>query len=87
MSHRLYMDDLKLYAPTEQDMVTLVNTTAEFSSDIKMEFGLDKCATIKITKGGKCCSSQVCNKIRVGVQIKNFKLLPKILFATLIFWQ
>ncbi len=53
VSHRLYMDDLKLYANTEQDMATLVKTTAEFSSDIKMEFGLDKCATVKIINGGK----------------------------------
>ncbi len=53
VSHRLYMDDLKLYAPTEQDMETLVSTTTEFSSDIKMEFGLDKCACVKIVKGGK----------------------------------
>ena len=53
VSHRLYMDDLKLYATNIQDMETLVNTTSEFSSDIKMEFGLDKCASIKITKGGK----------------------------------
>ena len=52
-SHRLYMDDLKLYASSEEDMENLVNTTAEFSRDIKMEFGLDKCATVKITKGKK----------------------------------
>ena len=53
VSHRLYMDDLKLYASSEQDMQTLVNTTAEFSSDIKMEFELEKCASVKIKKGGK----------------------------------
>jgi len=42
VSHRLYMDDLKLYAESEDEMQTLVNTTAEFSSDIQMEFGLEK---------------------------------------------
>ena len=52
-SHRLYMDDLKLYASSKEDMETLVHTTAEFSKDIKMEFGLDKCATVKIIKGKK----------------------------------
>ena len=53
VSHRLYMDDLKLYTESEEDMQTLVNTTAEFSADIKMQFGLDKCATIRIKKGTK----------------------------------
>ena len=53
VSHRLYMDDLKLYAESEEDMQTLVNTTAVFSADIKMEFGLDKCATIQVKKGTK----------------------------------
>ena len=53
VSHRLYMDDLKLYASSEKDMKTLVHTTAEFSTDIGMDFGLDKCASVKISKGGK----------------------------------
>ena len=53
ISHRLYMDDLKLYASSEQDMEKLVHTTSEFSNDIKMEFGLDKCASVKVTKGKK----------------------------------
>ena len=53
VSHRLYMDDLKLYAESEDEMQTLVNTTAEFSSDIKMEFGLEKCAVVKVKKGAR----------------------------------
>ena len=53
ISHRLYMDDLKLYTSSEQDMKTLINTTAEFSADIKMEFGLEKCASVEVRKGGK----------------------------------
>lgn len=51
--HRLCMDKLKLYAPNEQGIKSLVNTTAEFSSDIKMKSSLDKCASINITNGGK----------------------------------
>ena len=57
ISHRLY--DLKLYASSEEDMEKLVNTTSEFSDDIKMEFGLDKCASVKITKGSKTVFSGI----------------------------
>ena len=58
MSHRLYMDDVKLYTVSEEDMQTLVNTTAEFSADIKLQFELDKCATIRIKKGTKAAVSR-----------------------------
>ena len=51
ISHRLYMDDLKLYSETQENMQRLVNITSTFSSDIAMEFGLDKCATVNIIKG------------------------------------
>ena len=45
------MDDLKLYSSTQENMQQLVNITSTFSTDIAMEFGLDKCATINISKG------------------------------------
>ena len=51
ISHRLFMDDLKLYSNTQENMQQLVNITSIFSADIAMEFGLDKCATINISKG------------------------------------
>ena len=51
ISHRLYMDDLKLNSDTQENMQRLVNITCTFSSDIAMEFGLDKCATVNIIKG------------------------------------
>ena len=44
ISHRLYTDDLKLYSGTEDNMQQLVDITSTFSTDIAMEFGLDKCA-------------------------------------------
>ncbi|KAL5258978.1 hypothetical protein ACHWQZ_G009445 [Mnemiopsis leidyi] len=47
------MDDLKLYAESEKDRETLVHTTSMFCNDIKMKFGLYKCASIKIAKGNK----------------------------------
>ncbi|XP_030747689.1 uncharacterized protein LOC115876144 [Sitophilus oryzae] len=49
-SHLLYVDDLKLYAESKQQLESLLTVT-QFSDDIKMNFGLDKCATIEIKKG------------------------------------
>ena len=57
INHRLYMDDIKLYAKSEPDMTELVSTTSKFSKDIHMEFGLDKCAFLKIKHGKKSDSN------------------------------
>jgi len=51
VSHLLYLDVLKLYSKSEQDMFTLVNTVRIFSDDIRMNFGLSKCATICVKRG------------------------------------
>jgi hypothetical protein len=60
ISHRLYMDDLKLYAENKEDMQLLINTTSEFSTDIRMQFGLEKCATVNVGLGTKVkCSGIV----------------------------
>ena len=39
-----HMDDLKLFAKNLEYLEGLLNTVKEFSNDIGMEFGLDKCA-------------------------------------------
>ena len=49
----LYMDDLKLYGKTEEQLEELVEVVRSFSKDIGMEFGMDKCALIVIEKGVK----------------------------------
>merc|ERR1712015_64093 len=46
------MDDLKLYAESEEELDSLIQTVRIISNDIGMEFGLEKCA-ILILKGGK----------------------------------
>lgn len=51
VNHLLFMDDLKLYAKSEAELKELVTIVYEFSSDIKMEFGLGKCATMKMNRG------------------------------------
>ena len=42
VNHLLYMDDLKIYACSEKEMESLVNTIRIFSDDISMEFGVRK---------------------------------------------
>ena len=51
--HLLYMDDLKLYARNEREMKTLLTRVTNFSNDIKMKFGLEKCCTMSIKRGKK----------------------------------
>ena len=50
------MDDLKLYASSENMLKNQLNTVKEFSTDITMKFGLDKCAGVAI-ENGKCKKS------------------------------
>ena len=45
------MDDLKLYAKSEQQLDSLVQTIRSFSKDIGMQFGIDKCALIMLKRG------------------------------------
>ena len=51
ISHLLYMDDLKLYSETEQNLEKLLLSTHAFSRDIGMQFGLDKCLKITLKAG------------------------------------
>ena len=51
ISHLLYMDDLKLYGKSSDELESLLSTVWIFSTDISMEFGLQKCATLTIHKG------------------------------------
>ena len=44
INHPLYIDDLKLYGTSDKQLTGLMNTVKNVSDDIKMEFGLDKCA-------------------------------------------
>ena len=46
----LYLDDLKLYAKSKNDMVSLVNMVKIFSTDIRIDFGFEKCATLSMKR-------------------------------------
>jgi hypothetical protein len=45
------MDDIKLYAATNNQLQELLRLTQTFSQDIKMVFGIEKCKTLSIAKG------------------------------------
>jgi len=60
VSHLLFVDDLKLYGKNQTDVKRLSDTVYEFSSDIKMEFGLSKCASLT-TKHGTVQNSEGIN--------------------------
>ena len=51
INHLLSMDDLKLFAKNEQQIDSLVNSVRVFSDDIRMEFGLSKCAVLIMKRG------------------------------------
>ena len=43
----MYMDDIKLFAKkNEKEQETLINTVGIYSQDIRMEFGIEKCAML-----------------------------------------
>ena len=51
INHLMFMDDIKLYGRNIKDIDTLIQTVRIVSGDIKMEFGIEKCALINIVKG------------------------------------
>lgn len=51
LTHLLYVDDLKLYAKSAQQLEQLLGITERFSKDIGMEFGISKCKTLCINRG------------------------------------
>ena len=51
ITHLLYMDDLKLYASTNQQLDNLIRLTETFSTDIGMAFGTEKCMKNSMIQG------------------------------------
>ncbi|XP_028158192.1 uncharacterized protein LOC114351251 [Ostrinia furnacalis] len=51
INHLMYMDDIKLYAQSQDSLYQLANLTEQFSNDICMEFGIDKCKINAIKAG------------------------------------
>ena len=53
INHLFYVDDLKLYGTSDSQLTGLINTVKNILDDIKMEFGLDKCAKASFKRGKK----------------------------------
>lgn len=51
LNHLLYVDDLKLYASTDNSLRNLLKVVERFSGDIGMQFGMDKCRRQTIVRG------------------------------------
>ena len=53
INHLFYVNDLKLYGTSDNQLTGLINTVKNITDDIKMEFGLDKCAKVSFKRGKK----------------------------------
>ena len=53
INHLFYVDDLKLYGTSDNQVNGLISTVKKVSDDIWMEFGLDKCAKATLKRGKK----------------------------------
>ena len=51
INHLLFMDDLKLYGKSENEIKGLVSTVEVFIQDIDMKFGIKKCGVIIMNRG------------------------------------
>ena len=58
LNHLLFMDDLKPYGKSEEQIDSLVRTVQIFSTDIGMEFEIRKCGVL-ILKRGKIVERQI----------------------------
>ena len=45
-THLMYLDDIKLFAKNEKELETLLQIVRIYSQDIRMEFGIEKCAML-----------------------------------------
>ena len=59
INHLLFMDDLKLYGANKDQLDSLIQVVRIFSQDIKMSFGLEKCAVLEIRRGRQVNSSGI----------------------------
>ena len=74
LSNLLYIDDLKAYAKDATEMERCRALISEFSDDIMMTFGLDKCAVVHMKKG-KICNSPEVEGIPILNTEENYKYL------------
>ena len=51
LTHLLFIDDLKLFSKSENQIDTLVRTAHVFSTDIGMDFEIKKCGILTMERG------------------------------------
>ncbi|XP_068208495.1 uncharacterized protein [Palaemon carinicauda] len=51
INHLMFMDNIKLYVKNIKEIDTLIQIVRIVSGDIRMEFGIEKCALVNIQKG------------------------------------
>ena len=51
INHLMFMDDIKIYAKNTKSLDSLVQTIRIITEDMRMEFGIDKCAVVNIVRG------------------------------------
>ena len=59
INHLLFIDDLKLYGASKDQLDSLVQVVRIFSQDNKMSFRLDKCAFLEMRRGRQVGSSGI----------------------------
>ena len=52
INHLIYMDYIKLFAKNEKEQEILIHAVRIYSQDIRMKFGIEKCAVL-VMKSGK----------------------------------
>ena len=75
LNHLLFMDDLKLFAKSHDQIDSLVKTVQMFSKDIGMDFDINKCGTV-ILQRGKIARS-------TGVLLPDGKLMKAIVMKAI----
>lgn len=74
ITHLLYMDDIKLYAASKQQIKNLLKDTEIFSTDIKMNLGIDKCKINSIIKGKHHITDPYILNTQRNLQIDNMEI-------------
>ena len=59
INHFLFMDNLKLYGAKKDQLDSLIQVVRIFLQDIRMLFGLEKCAVLEMRTGRKVDSSGI----------------------------
>ena len=65
------MDDLKTYAKSDEGQKGLLKIVKGFSDDIRMEFGLDKCAKATFKRGKLAKTENI--ELDVGTTIQDLE--------------